>query len=154
MRPKYGFRIAANWRQIRRKTMTSQFSNMMLSSTFLTLIVFPLSSFVTGPRFMSISWLVLELWQFSFLKNWPKIQKSDILPSLVRPMYGDWVKLDIPNLARMSLIKSYWILQNTRVAAKEGVKLPLLKHIKIKTFSKYVTSSFIIHEKINTMKSE
>ena len=33
------------------------------------------------------------------------------------PISGDWDKLGIPNLTRMSLIKSYWILQNVRDTA-------------------------------------
>ena len=40
--------------------------------------VFILSSKVTGPSFMSISWLVLELRQFSVIKDWPEIGKSEI----------------------------------------------------------------------------
>ena len=31
------------------------------------------------------------------------------------PVSGFWGKLGIPNLAKMSLIKGYWILQNARV---------------------------------------
>ena len=58
---------------------------------------------------MWISLLVLELWQFSFIKDWPEIQKSEILPSEFYPIYGDWGKLGIPNLAQMSSKK----LQNT-----------------------------------------
>ena len=33
------------------------------------------------------------------------------------PKSGDWGKLGIPNLARMCLIKCYWMLQNVRVTA-------------------------------------
>ena len=38
------------------------------------------SSLVTGPSLMSISSMVLELWQFSFTRDWPEIQKSEIPP--------------------------------------------------------------------------
>ena len=81
--------------------------------------------------------LVLELWQFSFIGDWPEIWKSEIPPSEFCPISRDWDKLWIPNLARMSLIECYWMLQNTRVAASTifellrknqlwgGVKLPL-----------------------------
>ena len=48
--------------------MTSQFVDMTLSSIFFEVDVFLLSNLVTGPRFMSMSWLVLELWQFSFIR--------------------------------------------------------------------------------------
>ena len=37
-----------------------------------------LSTLVTGPSFMSISLLVLQLWQFSFIRDWPEIQKLEI----------------------------------------------------------------------------
>ena len=46
---------------------------------FFDAVLFLLSSLVTGPSFMSISSLVLELWQFSFIRDWPEIRKSEIL---------------------------------------------------------------------------
>ena len=66
---------------------------------------------------MSISSLVLELWQFSFIRDWPEIRKSEIPPSEFCPISGDWGELWIPNLARMSLIECYWMLQISRVTA-------------------------------------
>ena len=66
---------------------------------------------------MSISSLVLELRQFSFIRDWPEIQKLEILPSRFFQISGDWGELRIPNLAWMSLINCYWILQNTKVTA-------------------------------------
>ena len=92
-------------------------SDMMASSTFSDVVLFLLSSLVTGPSFMSISSLVLELWQFSFIRDWPEIRKSEIPPSEFCPISGDWGELWIPNLARMSLIECYWMLQNSRVTA-------------------------------------
>ena len=96
-------------------TKTSQFANLTSSSNFFEIILFLFSSLVTGPTFMLITPLVLELWQFSFIRNWPEIWKSEILPSEFRPVSGDWGKWGIPNLARMSLMKCYWMLQNTSV---------------------------------------
>ena len=69
--------------------------------------------FFCNPRFS----LVLELWQFSFMRDWPEIRKSEIPPSEFCPISGDWGELWIPNLAQMSLIKCYWMLQNARVTA-------------------------------------
>ena len=66
---------------------------------------------------MLISSLVLELWQFPFIREWPEIQKSEIPPSEFRPLSGDWGELGIPNLAQTLLIKCYWMLQNARVMA-------------------------------------
>ena len=40
---------------------------------FFDVVLFPLSILITGPSFMSISSLVLELWQFSFIEDWPEI---------------------------------------------------------------------------------
>ena len=84
---------------------------------FFDVVLFLLRSLVTSPSFMSVSSLVLELWHFSFIRDWPEIWKSEIPHSEFCPISGDWGKLGIPNLAQMSLIKSYWILQNARVTA-------------------------------------
>ena len=50
--------------------------------------LFFLSSLVTGPSFMSISSLVLELWQFSFIREGPEIWKSEILLSEFCQIFG------------------------------------------------------------------
>ena len=98
-------------------TMTSQFSDMTSLSKFFDVILFLLSSLVTGPNFMSISSLVLELWQFSFIRDWPEIRKSEIPKSEFCAISGDWDKLWITNMMLMSLIECYWMLQNSRVTA-------------------------------------
>ena len=87
--------------------MTSEFSDMASSSIFFDMVLFFLSSLVAGPSFMGISSLVLELWQWSFIRDLPKIRKSEIPPSEFCLISGDWDELEIPNLARMSLIKCY-----------------------------------------------
>ena len=94
-------------------TMVSQFFDMTLS-IFLDVVLF-LSSLVSGPSFMVISSLVLELWQFPFIKDWPEIQKSETPSSEFVPISGNWGEFGLPNLARTSLIKCYWMLQNARV---------------------------------------
>ena len=115
-------------------TMTSQFADMTSSSNFFEVVLFLLSSLVTGPSFMSISSLLLQLWQFSFIRDCPEIRKLEIPSSESCPISGDWDELGIPNVARMSLMKCYWMLQNARVTAvtvsellrenQHGVKLP------------------------------
>ena len=50
---------------------------------------FLLWSLVTGPSFMQILSLVLELWQFSFIRDRPEIRKSEISPSAFCPISGD-----------------------------------------------------------------
>ena len=97
-------------------TVTSKFSNLTSSSIFLD-VLFLLSILVTGPSFMSISSLVLELWQFPFIRDWPEILKLEIPPSEFCPISGDWDELGIPNSTRSFLRKCYWMLQNTRVTA-------------------------------------
>ena len=82
-------------------------------SLFLTLPCFPCQVYLLVIK--SISWLVLELWQFSFTKDWPEIRKSEMSSSEFCPISGDWGELGISNLAQMFTIKSYWMLQNTRV---------------------------------------
>ena len=92
-------------------TVTSQFFNMASSSKFLDVVLFLLSSLVTARSFMSISSLVLESWQFSFIRDWPEIRKLEIPPSGFCPIPGDYGELWITNLAKMSLIECYWMLQ-------------------------------------------
>ena len=117
--------------------MTSRFADMTSSSSSFDVCLFFLSSLVTGQSFMSISWLVLELWQFFFIKNRLEIRKLEIPPSRFCAISGYWDELVIPKRAWMSLMKSYWMLQNTRVTAftvskllkgetNRGVKLPPL----------------------------
>ena len=48
--------------------MTSQFTDVTSSSDIFDVAMILLSTLVTGPSFMSMSWLVLELWQFLFIK--------------------------------------------------------------------------------------
>ena len=95
--------------------MKSQFPELMPSSKFFDIALFLLSSLVTGSSFMLISRLILELWQFSFIKDWPEIRKSEIPSSEFYPVSGDWGKVALAHLAQMFLIKSYWMVQNAKV---------------------------------------
>ena len=76
-----------------------------------------LSSLVTDPSFRSISWLILELWQCLIIKDWPKIRKSEETPSKFCPISGNCGQLGIRNLARISLTKCYYMMQNAKVTA-------------------------------------
>ena len=80
-------------------------------------VAFLLLILVTGPSFMSIAWLVLEIWQFLFIKDWPEIWKSEIPQSEFCHIPGDWGKLEIPKLVGMFIRKSYWVLKNASVTA-------------------------------------
>ena len=115
--PESGLRTAPNWPKIREITMPLQHSDVTSSSNFFEVVLFLLSRLVTGPTSMPISSLVLELWQISFIRDWPEIWKPEIAPSEFCPVSGDWSKLWIPNLARISLIVCYWMLQNAMVTA-------------------------------------
>ena len=55
--------------------MTSQFTYMTSLTILFDVVLFFFSILVTGASFKSISALVLELWQFSFMRNWPEIRK-------------------------------------------------------------------------------
>ena len=116
--------------------MTSQCAKMTSLSIFWRYFV-SLVNFSSGTNFMSILSLVLELWQFTVIRDWPEIQQSEIPPSEFCQISGDWGELWITNLALMSVIECYWMLQNSRVTAftvfellrenqlgRGGVKLP------------------------------
>ena len=90
---------------------------MTSSSNISDGVLFLLSSLVTSPSFMSKSALVLESWQFSFIGYWQEIGKPEVPASGFCRIFGDWFKLGIPNLARMSLIRCYGMLLNARVTA-------------------------------------
>ena len=64
----------------------------------------------------------LELWQF-FYKGLTRNSEIEIPPSEFCPISADWGKLWIPNLAWMSLIERYWMLQNSRVTAFSVLEL-------------------------------
>ena len=129
-------------------TVTSQFTNMTSSSNFFDIKL----DIVTGLSFMPISSLVLELRQFTFIRDWPEIWKSEIPLSESCPISEDWDELAIPHLGQISLMKFYCMVQNARVTAftifellrknqQEGVKLPppppspLPIQIRVKTSS-------------------
>ena len=86
--------------------MTWQYADMTSFSNFFDAFLFLLSHLVTGPSFISISSLVLELWQFTFI--WVSSEFCQIP--------GDIGKLVMPNLTRMYLIKCYYVLQNAMVS--------------------------------------
>ena len=56
--------------------MTSQFFDMTSTSNFFDVVLFLLSGLVTGPSSMSIWSVTLELWQLSFIRDWPEILKN------------------------------------------------------------------------------
>ena len=112
-------KLAINWKSgnnvtiLRHDVIVYFFDVVVYFFDFFSL--FLLQSLVTGPSFMPLSSLVLELRQFPFIKDWPEIWKLEIHPSEFCLISGDWGELGIPNLARTSLIKCYWMLQNARV---------------------------------------
>ena len=73
MRLESGFQIALIWLYIGKMIVTSQ----------LDVAVFLLSILVTGPSSM-----ILVLWQFLFIRDWPEIQKTEMRPSGFCPISG------------------------------------------------------------------
>ena len=57
---------------------------------------------------------VMTIFFYEKLTRHPKIGST---PSELCPISGHWDELGIPNSARMSLIKFYWILKNAWVTA-------------------------------------
>ena len=94
-------KLAINWKNDNGVTIRQHDVIVILFDV----VLFLLSSLVTGTSFMSISPMVLEFWQFSFIDDWLEIRKLDAPPSDCCPTFGDWDKLEIPDLTRMSLIK-------------------------------------------------
>ena len=113
MHPEYGFRIAPNRPKITKMTMMSQFFDMASSSFFFffDVVLFVLSGLVTGPSFMSISSLVLELWQFYFIGIDQKSENRNTSTWILSNIWRLGL-VRVPNLVRMSIIKFYWMLQN------------------------------------------
>ena len=81
---------------------------------FFDVVVLFLSRLITGPSFMSVSLLIQELWQFSFIRDWPEIRKYQIALSEFCPIFGEWGELGVPNLAQIVLMKCFWMPQNAR----------------------------------------
>ena len=64
-------KLAINWKN-------NILSTWRHNQIFFGIPVFLLSSLATGPSFVSISLLVLELGQFLSIRDWPELQKSEI----------------------------------------------------------------------------
>ena len=97
--------------KLKKMTMTSQFFDMTSPSVFFD-VLFLLWNLVTGPSLMSISSMVLELWQFSFIRHLTRNLEFENTCIWVLPNSWRLGKLGIPNL-----ITYYWMLQNARVTA-------------------------------------
>ena len=115
--PEYGLRTAPNWSKIRKKTMTSQFSDMKSSSIFYWHCFVSFVKFSYWSKFHVNIINGSGIMTISFIRDWPEIRKSEIPPSEFFPISEDWGGLWMPNLARMSVIECYWMLQNFRVTA-------------------------------------
>ena len=77
---------------------------------------------------MSISSLFLEVRQSSFIRDWSEIRKLEIAPCAFEfcAIFGNWTKLEIPNLVRMSPGKYQgYIYQNT-IYQYQDYKIPEL----------------------------
>ena len=87
----------------------------MTSSSYFFYVVFSLVEFSYWYKFnisIIIGFGIMTIFFYKGLTRNPEIP----LPKFC-PISGDWGKLWIPNLVRMSLTKCYWMLQNAMVAA-------------------------------------
>ena len=119
-------------------TMTSQFADMTSSSNFFDVTLFLLSSLVTGPGFMSISSLVLELWQFTFTRV---DQKSGntlvwVLPNIwgLRRVRDTKFATDVPNKMLLNVATSqvysfypFWVSKGKPTGGEITLPLPPLR---------------------------
>ena len=90
MRPESGLQIAPKWPQIGKMAMTSQFSHMTTSSNFFNVVLFLLSSLVSGPSFMPISSHGSGVMTVSFYKGLTRNPEIGNTPSEFCPISGDW----------------------------------------------------------------
>ena len=126
--PESNFWIAPVCSYIDKMTVISQFMNILSSPSFLTLSCLFFLSLVTGPSFIPISLPVLELSQFSFIKDWPEIWKLEI-PSFEYCLISRyWGKVGIAHLVWIFLITCYWMMQNVKITVFAVVKLLREKH--------------------------
>ena len=121
---------AAELLQIGRKLEKYQRRHNLLTrphrQIFFSAVLFFLSNLVTGPSFMSMSSLALELWkiwQLSFIKDWPEIWKSEIPSHEFCPVSGDEADLWYQIWYECLLMKCCWMLKNTRVIAFTAILL-------------------------------
>ena len=113
---------------------------------------FMLPCLVTGPSFMLISLLVLELRQFSFIKTWPEIRKSEIPKSEIS---GDWgqvwdtqfgvnvsneMLLNAPKCQGYTFYR-FWV----KGKPTGGVKLPITTHMRVKCWNQRSVFSWKIY---------
>ena len=101
-------------------TTRSQFANAMSLSIFFDVVLFLLLSLVTGPNFMSISSLVLKLWQISFI--YKGLNKNTEIGNT--PV---WI---LPNIWRLGWVK------NTKLGTNASNTM-LLKVAKCQGYSFY-----------------
>ena len=106
-------KLAINWKI----AMTSQFSEMMSSfadAVYWLCFVFLVNlsywpnfhvNIITGSGVVTIF----------FYKGLTRNLENGNTPFEFCPISGDWGELEVPNLARTSPIKCYWILQSARV---------------------------------------
>ena len=73
-------------------------------------------------KFHAKSLLVLELWQFLFIRDWLEIQKLEMLPSEFSPITGDWGNLGIPNLTQMKNVSNKKLLKAAKCQSYYYVK--------------------------------
>ena len=108
------FRIAPNWPKIGKTIMTSQFSDITSSSIFFSRYFVSLVKFSYWSKFHVNIITVSGTMTIFLYKRYTLLEIP--LPEFC-PISGDSGELGIPNLAEMSLIKFYWMLQNARVTA-------------------------------------
>ena len=117
MRPETGFRIAPNLPEIGKMTMTSQIAGMTLSSNFFWCYRLSVVNFSYWSKFyvnILTSSRVITIFLYEGSTRSLEIGNTSvwILPNIWR-----LEKIRDTKFWQMSLMKCYWMLQNTRVTA-------------------------------------
>ena len=130
-------------------------------SNFFGVALFLLSSLVTGPSFMWISSLVLELWQFSFIRDWPEIGNTTVrvLPNIWRlrrvrdtkfnPSFFDEMLLNAAKCQGYSFYR-FWVIKGKPTGGKitpTQIRVKALETIQT-SFLWYNTNSKTKHKTI------
>ena len=126
-------------------TMTPQFADMTSSGNFFDVVLFLLSGLVTGPTFISISSLVLELWLFFFVRDWPEIWKWEIPLFKFCLTSGDWGSrntkfgTDVSNEMLLFAAKCqgysfcrFWVIKGNPTVMGGGGKITTTTQIRVK----------------------
>ena len=130
---------------------------------FFDVVLFLFSTLVTGPSFIPISSLVLVLWLFTFIRDWPEIWKSKI-PRLSFAISGDRGKLgtDVSNKMLLNAAKCqgysfyrFWVIKGKPTGGRVKLPPPLIPpQLRLKLLFFRENNHFLIICKQSSLRSD